>query len=64
MAIITRIAHILAVCGDFSLFTKHKNILNILSTAQFKVWALQLVEFHFTIDHIPEEKDRLGRYAY
>ena len=79
MASVTRLSHILAACGEFSLFTDHKNILYMLSPARFDAnvarhivhkiqrWALRLAEFNFTIEHIPGEHnvwaDMLTRWA-
>ncbi len=65
VASVTRLSHILAACGEFSLFTDHKNILYMLSPTQFNAnvarhivhkaqrWALRLAEFTFTVEHIP-----------
>ncbi len=35
VASVTRLSHILAACGEFSLFTDHKNILYVLSPTRF-----------------------------
>ncbi len=65
VASVTRLSHILAACGEFSLFTDHKNILYMLSPTRFNAnvarhmvhktqrWALRLAEFNFTVEHIP-----------
>eukprot|EP00171_Calliarthron_tuberculosum_P007262 IDg7262t1 len=65
IASVLRLSHILAACGEFSLFTDHKNILYMMSPTRFNSsvarhvvhktqrWALRLAEFNFTIEHIP-----------
>ena len=79
VASVTRLAHILAACSEFSLFTDHKNILYMLSPVRFNAnvarhivhktqrWAMRLSEFNFTIEHIPGENniwaDILTRWA-
>ena len=79
IASVIRLAHILATCEDFSLFTDHKNILYMMSPHRFDTnvarhvvhktqrWALRLSEFNYTIEHIPGESntwaDMLTRWA-
>ena len=74
-----RLSHNLVACGEFSLFTDHKNLLYMLSPSRFNAnvarhvvnkvqrWALRLAEFNFTIEHIPGESnvwaDILTRWA-
>lgn len=76
---VIRLAHTLASCSEFSIFTDHKNILFMLSPTRFKAnvarhvvhktqrWALRLAEFNFTVNHIPGESnvwaDMLSRWA-
>ncbi len=74
-----RLSHNLVACGEYSLFTDHKNLLYMLSPSRFNTsvarhvvnkvqrWALRLAEFNFTIEHIPGESnvwdDILTRWA-
>ncbi len=64
-ASVTRLSDILAAYSEFSLFTDHKNILQMLSPTRVNAkvashilhktqrWALRLAEFNFTVEHIP-----------
>lgn len=79
VASVIRLSHILVACGEFSLFTDHKNLLYMLNPTRFNAnvsrhvvhkvqrWALRLAEFNFTIEHIPGESnvwaDMLTRWA-
>lgn len=66
---VIRLSRILVACGEFPLFTDHKNILYMLSPTRFNAnlawhvvhkvhrWALRLSEFNFTIEHIPGESN-------
>ncbi len=76
---VTRLAHIFVTCGEFSIFTDHKNILymfnpthqqpNVARHVVHKVqrWAIRLSEFDFVVEHIPGEDntwaDMLTRWA-
>ncbi len=65
VASVTRLSHIIAACGEFSLFTDHENILYMLSPSRFNAnvaqhiphktqrYALRLSEFNVTVIHIP-----------
>lgn len=79
VASVLRLCHILVACGEFSLFTDHKNMIFMLSPTRFNTnaarhvvhkvqrWAIRLSEFSFTIEHIPGESnvwaDILTRWA-
>ncbi len=72
VASVTRLSHILAACGEFSLFTDDKSIQYMLSPTRFNAnvarhivhktqrWALRLAEFNFTVEHIPGAFKYLG----
>lgn len=69
VASVIRLAHILVVCAEFSLFTDHKNIMYMLSPTRFQAnvarhivhkvqrWAFRLSESNFTVEHIPGENN-------
>lgn len=79
IASVIRLAHILVVCGEFSIFTDHKNILYMMAPTRFQAnvarhiahkvqrWAIRLSEFHYTVEHIPGHcniwADMLTRWA-
>ncbi len=65
VASVTRFSHMLPACGELSLFTDHKNILDTFSPTRFNAnvarhivhktqrWDLRLAEFNFTVEHVP-----------
>lgn len=78
-ASVLRLAHVHVSCGDFSIFTDHKNILYMLSPTRSQAnmvrhivhkvqrWAIRLSEFNYTVEHIPGKNnvwaDMLTRWA-
>lgn len=67
MCSVTRLSHILATSGQFSLFTDHKNLLYIFSPTRYSSnvarhivhkkqrWAIRMSEFDFVIEHVAGE---------
>lgn len=66
---VTRLSHFLAASDETTLFTVHKNILQMISPKRFDInvtrhivhktqrWAEGLAEFNFTVQHIPGESN-------